>query len=441
MSGRRVLLALFVSFIQVVFVVGVPVAAEFSDPDAGSPDVVLYSPAFADVEDGYLFAASIRALFESGITVGCNAESTHFCPEDVVTREQMAAFFTRALDLPPADDSLDFVDDDGSIFESDIESLAAAGITRGCNPPINDRFCPKDVVTRDQMAAFFVRALNLPDEHPVDFVDDDGNRFESEIERLAAADITRGCNPPLNNRFCPTNEVTRGQMAAFFTRALDLPIPAVSPEDVTLTRTQSGVDPAVEIELEVCRDSEVSVMTRSAVTGSSLKAFGWAPTGSALSAGELDSASDRWFLPTGEGCETLAMGWDPRANQIEDPLDVMDIVSGFGPRLHPILGYVRLHAGIDLDGEIGDPIYAVADGVVVDARSRGGYGLLVDIHHPGGLLTRYAHMSQLLVSAGDEVQQGDVIGLMGSTGLSTGPHLHFETREWDVPVDPIGYLP
>ncbi len=122
---------------------------------------------------------------------------------------------------PCAPTSGTFIDDDDSIFEANIEALAAAGITKGCNPPQNDRFCPNDAVTRGQMAAFLVRALTLPAGTPGVFVDSNGV-FEDNIEALAAAGITRGCNPPTNDRFCPNDAVTRGQMAAFLVRALDL---------------------------------------------------------------------------------------------------------------------------------------------------------------------------------------------------------------------------
>ena len=106
------------------------------------------------------------------------------------------------------------------LSRSPLEKLAAAGITRGCNPPTNDRFCPNDPVTRGQMAAFLTRALELLAATGIDFTDDDGSIFEDAIERLAAAGITRGCNPPANDRFCPDQPVTRGQMAAFLRRAL-----------------------------------------------------------------------------------------------------------------------------------------------------------------------------------------------------------------------------
>jgi hypothetical protein len=114
-----------------------------------------------------------------------------------------------------------FSDDNDSVFEADIEWLATEGITQGCNPPANTRFCPDDPVTRGQMAAFLVRALGYTDRGTVDFTDDNGSVFEADIERLATEGITFGCNPPANTRFCPDDPVTRGQMAAFLKRALD----------------------------------------------------------------------------------------------------------------------------------------------------------------------------------------------------------------------------
>ena len=126
-----------------------------------------------------------------------------------------------------------FVDVPSSnIFESDIDWLAEQGITKGCNPPVNDRFCPSDYVTRGQMAAFLVRGLGLTDDGGGNgFVDDDGSVFEADIARLAAAGVTRGCNPPTNDRFCPSDYVTREQMAAFLSRALggSSPLPPPTP--------------------------------------------------------------------------------------------------------------------------------------------------------------------------------------------------------------------
>jgi len=122
------------------------------------------------------------------------------------------------------------------------------------------------------------------------------------------------------------------------------------------------------------------------------------------------------------------------------PVNPLDIASFFGPRLHPILGYVRNHDGIDLDGPAGGAIYAAADGTVVVAGTQGGYGTTVVLDHGGGLGTLYAHQSALAVRVGDRVNKGEVIGYIGSTGLSTGPHLHWEVRINGVPVDPMPYL-
>ena len=158
---------------------------------------------FTDLVDGYDYRVRVRAHNDSGWGPWSGWS-------DTVTPQ--------APPLPPNT----FIDDDGSVFEADIEWLAAAGITRGCNPPLNDMFCPGESVTRGQMAAFLVRALDLPDGGGVAFVDDDGSIFESDIERLAAAGITRGCNPPSNDRFCPNDPVTRAQMSAFLHRALTL---------------------------------------------------------------------------------------------------------------------------------------------------------------------------------------------------------------------------
>lgn len=115
--------------------------------------------------------------------------------------------------------------------------------------------------------------------------------------------------------------------------------------------------------------------------------------------------------------------------------------SGFGMRIHPITGERRLHAGLDIAAPLGTPIVAAAGGLVAFAGSRGGYGLVVVLDHGGGLETRYAHASALDVISGQPVRQGQVIARVGSTGLSTGPHLHFEVRVDGRARDPTAWLP
>ncbi len=116
------------------------------------------------------------------------------------------------------------------------------------------------------------------------------------------------------------------------------------------------------------------------------------------------------------------------------------ISSTFGPRVHPIRGGTALHGGIDIPRASGTPIRASADGVIAAAGSSGGYGLMIDLDHGAGLVTRYAHLSRLLVKRGTPVRRGEVIALMGSSGRSTGSHLHYEVRLRGRAVDPLPYL-
>ena len=172
-------------------------------------------------DDGNTHEADIETIAAAGITRGCNPpDNDEYCPDDGFTRGQAAAFFNRGLNLMASSDDA-FVDDETSIFEGDINAIAAIGITIGCNPPDNDEFCPDDTVTRAQWASFMVRALGLTEGGDVDrFIDDDNSVHETDINRIAAAGITLGCNPPDNDEFCPEDTVTRAQAASFFVRAL-----------------------------------------------------------------------------------------------------------------------------------------------------------------------------------------------------------------------------
>lgn len=181
-------------------------------------------------DDVSVHEADIEELARLDITMGCNPPvNDRFCPDRPVKRGEMAAFLRRALDLP-SDPGDRFVDDDDSIFEDDIEALAQAGITAGCNPSAGSEFCPDDLLTREQMAAFVVRGFGLePGLHDL-FIDDDGSMFESDIDRLGSAGVTKGCNPPSNDRYCPEVQVLRAQMASFLVRALEY-----TPDTVSFT--------------------------------------------------------------------------------------------------------------------------------------------------------------------------------------------------------------
>ena len=117
------------------------------------------------------------------------------------------------------------------------------------------------------------------------------------------------------------------------------------------------------------------------------------------------------------------------------------VTSRFGYRIHPILRFGRFHDGVDFGAAWGSPVFAAADGVVTRAGWSGGYGRQVRLAHPNGLVTSYAHLSRILAAPGTRVQRGQLIGLVGSSGFSTGAHLHFEVRRAGRPVDPMTFRP
>jgi murein DD-endopeptidase MepM/ murein hydrolase activator NlpD len=125
----------------------------------------------------------------------------------------------------------------------------------------------------------------------------------------------------------------------------------------------------------------------------------------------------------------------------EKPVRTAEFTSGFGIRSDPFKGYAARHQGIDLAAPIGTPVYATADGTVTTAGwNNGGYGNLIKVDHGRGIETRYGHLSAILVSAGQHIVRGQQIGRMGSTGRSTGSHLHYEVRIDDHAVNPIPFM-
>ena len=175
--------------------------------------------AFVD-DNGSVHEADINGISAAAITLGCNPPSnTRFCPTRSLTRAELASLFVRAFDLPPGP-SAGFQDIAGNEHAANINSLAAAGITRGCNPPANTRYCPDRITTRAEMASFLVRALGLPPTSNQPFVDVAGSVHRDDIAALAQSNITKGCNPPRNDRFCPNAAVSRAETASFLVRAL-----------------------------------------------------------------------------------------------------------------------------------------------------------------------------------------------------------------------------
>ena len=122
------------------------------------------------------------------------------------------------------------------------------------------------------------------------------------------------------------------------------------------------------------------------------------------------------------------------------PCEGRRLTDGFGNRRHPITGRIAFHEGIDIAAKIGNPVYATADGIVEYVGRNGGYGKSIFVNHKNGFQTRFAHLNSIGVKKGQFVKRGDVIGGIGETGRSTGPHLHYEVRFHRKPLDPKGFF-
>jgi murein DD-endopeptidase MepM/ murein hydrolase activator NlpD len=144
------------------------------------------------------------------------------------------------------------------------------------------------------------------------------------------------------------------------------------------------------------------------------------------------------FAPRGEDTDYFtASGQSVRKALLRTPIDGARLTSGFGMRNHPVMGFSRMHRGVDFGAAAGTPIQAAGDGVVETAGWSGGYGNYVRLRHNGTYATAYGHMSRIAVKAGQRVRQGQIIGYVGSTGMSTGPHLHYETLINGSQINPL----
>lgn len=191
--------------------------------------------------------------------------------------------------------------------------------------------------------------------------------------------------------------------------------------------TQRDLVATAEAEAEAIAERIADIQTRKQAYAEELRVTG--AGGGAI--GELlrQRSVELGYEAPDQPFETLAM-----------PLTTTRLGSPFGPRIHPIFSDTRLHTGIDMSGAAGEQILASADGVVVYAEETSGYGNVVVVDHGNTIATLYAHMTADAVWVGLEVAEGDLLGFVGSTGFSTGPHLHYEVRINGQPVDPMPYL-
>lgn len=246
MQRRAGVIAMVMTMLGALLAAAPVGAAEIGEPLGG---VVPPGGRFFD-DDGSTHEGNIEAIAGAGITLGCNAPyQTAYCPGDDVTRAQMATFLVRGLSLPATTTDY-FGDDTGNTHEANINAVALAGISLGCG---GGNYCPNDPVSRDQMASFLARALDLADSSMNWFTDDEGNTHEANINKVADAGISLGCGTDL---YCPDDPVTRAQMGSFLARALGLPTVVVPAREITFAGEE--LDFLTEAELSTTCDLAVS---------------------------------------------------------------------------------------------------------------------------------------------------------------------------------------
>ena len=219
-GGRWLVLVVMVAVVGPVLGVGVSAPAAAADSGSG----------FSDIDEAGPHRGSVEGLAAEGVLAGTECAPDRFCPGDPVQRWVMAVWLVRVIDGgdPEGLEVSRFTDvDDGEWWASHVDRLAELGVTAGCaTSPL--RFCPSEAVTRAQMASFLVRAFGLDEGESSGFVDVEDSVHTSNIDALAAAGVTSGCSTePL--RYCPGRDTTRAQMATFLSRALRLGSPGPTP--------------------------------------------------------------------------------------------------------------------------------------------------------------------------------------------------------------------
>ncbi len=208
-------------------------------------------------------------------------------------------------------------------------------------------------------------------------------------------------------------------------------------------------------QAELAQVAERQLLDRYTQTARQLRQRGIAPNrvarGTSAMGGplvEANSTEARADLAADQQFRSLFMTWK-KLDRLEQgviaipsvqPVQKLQFTSNFGIRSDPFRGTAAMHAGVDIPGPSGTPIYATADGIISHAGRQGGYGNMVEINHGKGIATRYGHLSKIIVADNTRVKRGQLIALMGSTGRSTGPHLHYEVRIDGHAVNPVPFL-
>jgi murein DD-endopeptidase MepM/ murein hydrolase activator NlpD len=273
------------------------------------------------------------------------------------------------------------------------------------------------------------------------------SQMQTDVDAMRLAVRTRAAQLEQRTVFLNTmlsGEATATQLSQQMPEAVDTPNNA---QAATLVQGFARVD-----AMQTAMADRVQAMTRERYNerAAELRARGFNPArfsaytgqGGPLETASGDDADPRFraLFTTWRALDQLETGAAsiPSARPIE--LSV-NFTSGYGVRSDPFRGSAAMHAGIDLAGPIGTPIYATADGIVARSEwNAGGYGNLVEVNHGQGIQTRYGHLSQRIAQPGQRVRRGQLIGLMGSTGRSTGSHLHYEVRIDGRAVNPIPFM-
>jgi len=271
---------------------------------------------FDDVPDEHQFHDAVDWLADQGLTKGCNPpDNDLYCIDDPVTRGQMAVFVARAYSLPP-ETADHFGDDTGRFYESSANRLFERSWTFGCGGP---NFCGDRPITRGEAAAILSRAAGLPPTSVDHFMDDDGSLFEVAINKIAEAGITKGCNPPVNDRYCPDDLLTRGQIAAFLKRSLEDTTPSPSSTTTTTqstTTTTASTTTTTTIPSPTAVDDTASVLEDLAATTIDVLANDLDPGAVGIIVDSVTQPANGTVAVTNGGAD---LAYQPDADYCNDP--------------------------------------------------------------------------------------------------------------------------